>query len=248
METEFDLNPKLLHDILAAKGITNLYHANTFSTSITFLKEKSLLSRKYVEDHHLFQTAQYTDTKDKQFDIFDDIFLDAMDIHTEFTRPNKYGPFLFSFNLDILLSKSIKSIRITKMNPSRWNQAQSEIDWYYNDLNDFDAKYKKGNKISDVGSMFIFKGLGGKLPLRPQLNKFILDNPNLLVNYKDEKTYLANILTEEIDEIFLSNGFTDIQKELRHKHNAFNCSCWRIYNYLHIADFNELKKRFHSNP
>src|SRR5688572_22002176 len=102
MQPDFNLNKNELFEILHDKGIHNLYHANTIATSITFLNQKSLLSRKYVADNGLIQTGQYSDEKDKKFDIWDGIFLDAMDIHTEFNRRNKYGPFLFSFNTELI--------------------------------------------------------------------------------------------------------------------------------------------------
>ena len=49
--SKFNLNTTELYDILVKKGIANLYHANTVSTSITFLNHKNLLSRKYIEDN-----------------------------------------------------------------------------------------------------------------------------------------------------------------------------------------------------
>lgn len=248
MATEFDLNKNELYEILSSKGIQNLYHANTIATSITFLNEKNLLSRKYVAENGLFQTNQYSDEVDKKFNIWDDIFLDAMDIHTEFKRPNKYGPFLFSFDTSLLKSDDVQNIRITKSNPVYWKLSQSESDWYYSDLNEFNDKYKKGNKLKDVGSMIILRDINGKFPLRPHINRLILDNPNLVVNYKNEQQYLANILTEKISDVINQNGFNDVQKHLRHKHNIFNCECWYKYNYFHLSDFEELKRLFHPNP
>jgi hypothetical protein len=248
MTSEFDLNKEELFEILNAKGIKNLYHANTIATSITFLTQKSLLSRKFVEDNGLLQTAQYSDAKDKKFNISDDIFLDAMDIHAEFNRPNKYGPFLFSFSTELLKSDYVKTLRITKMNPVHWKSTQSEKDWYYSDLNEFNEHYKKGNKSKDVGSMIILKDLNGKFPLHPFLNKFILDNPNLIVNYKNEKTILINILTEKILKVISENGFKNITRELRHQHNLLNCECWFKYNYFLLNDFKELKRLFHPIP
>jgi hypothetical protein len=248
MVTEFDLNKQELFDILKSKGIENLYHANTVSTSITFLNEKKLLSRKYVSEKGLFQTSQYSDEKDRVFEIWDDIFLDAMDIHAEFRRPNKYGPFLFSFNVDLIKSDDVKNVRITRLNPVHWKSNQTEKDWYYSDLDEFNDKYKKGNKSRDVGSMIILKDLDGKFPLRPHLNRLILDNPNLIVNYKEQETYLANILTEKLSQVVSDNDFTDIQKDLRHKHKLYNCTCWWRYNYFLLQNFPELKKMFHPQP
>jgi hypothetical protein len=248
MASEFDLNKHELYEILTAKGVQNLYHANTVATSITYLTQKSLLSRKYVEANSLLQTTQYSDTKDKKFNIWDDIFLDAMDIHTEFKRPNKYGPFLFSFSTELLKSDYVKTVRITKKNPVHWNSMQSEKDWYYSDLNEFNNQYKKGNKSRDVGSMIILKDVDGKFPLLPFLNRLILDNPNLIVNYRNEKTHLTNILTEKILQVISENGFKNIPRELRHQHNLLNCNCWFKYNYFHLRDFKELKRLFHPIP
>lgn len=248
MDTEFDLNSKELFDILHNKGISCFHHANTISTSITFLKEKHLLSRKYIEDNKLFQTRQSSDALDKIFNIWDDIFLDAIDIHKEFSKNNLYGPFLFSINLNLLKSSDIKSVRITKKNPVRWRKNENEKDWYYSDLNEFNNNYKTGNKGKDVGSMFIFKNIGGKIPLTPYLEKITLDNPNLWVNYKNENVVLSKIITDELDTILKENGFDQIAKELRHKHNFFNCKCWLKYNLLLLTNFNELKKLFHTSP
>lgn len=68
------LDSKLLFSLLSAKGVKFLHHANTVKTSLTFIKAKSLLSRAYVEKNSLDQTEQYTDTKDKKFDIWDSVF------------------------------------------------------------------------------------------------------------------------------------------------------------------------------
>lgn len=245
MATEFDLDKNKLFEIFQEKGIENLYHANTVGTSISFLNEKSLLSRKYVADNELFQTEQYSDAKDKKFNIWDGIFLDAMDIHTEFRKRNLYGPFLFSFNLDILKSDLINNVRVTKVNPVHWNSEQSEKDWYYSDLDEFRDKYKKGNKAKDIGSMIILNDIGGKLALRPFLNKFILDNPNVSVNYNGSETYLSNIIAEKLVEKITENDFNDVQRELRHQNAIFNCVCWSEYKNLNHGDLAILKKMFH---
>ncbi|MFY0481288.1 hypothetical protein ACI6PS_01680 [Flavobacterium sp. PLA-1-15] len=248
MITEFDLDKNELYQILYEKGIKNLYHANTIATSITFLNQRSLLSRKYVEDNHLFQTGQYSDAKDKKFEIWDGIFLDAMDIHTEFKRRNKYGPFLFSFDISLIKSEYIKTVRVTKVNPVHWNSQQTEKDWYYSDLVEFKDNYKKGNKYRDVGSMIILNNIEGKLPLRPFLNKFILDNPNVSVNNNNSLKYLADIIGDELLKIIAENEFKDVEKELRHRNSIINCTCWSQYKNLNQGTLIELRKLFHPAP
>ena len=243
-----DLDPKELYKVLIKKEIEYLYHANTVSTSITFLNEKHLLSRKFVEDNKLFQTDQYSDDKDKKFEIWDDIFLDAMDIHQVFNKENLYGPFLFCLDLNLLKSDDIDCVRITRKNPVHWKSQENESDWYYSDLNEFEENYKKGDNRKDVGSMLIFPNTGGKIPLEPHLKKIKLDNPSLVVDYKGRKTILAEILKSEINDVLNKNGFESVEKELRHKHKFYNCRCWRKYNGLQLTNFTELKRLFHSNP
>ena len=248
MPSEFDLNPIDLYDILKSKGINQLFHANTVATSITFLNEAHLLSRKYVEDDKLFQTAQYSDEKDKIFDIYDDIFLDFIDIHDVWKRHNKYGPFLFCFDIELLRSGFMESIRITKKNPVHWKRIETKKFWYYSDLEEFNKNYKQGNKLRDIGSMLILKGLNGKLPLRPYLQSFIFDNPDLTVNFRGEKRYLASLLSEQLLEIINQTNFIDIKRILRHKHSALQCTCWWTYNYMLLNDFENLKRLFHPKP
>jgi len=121
----------------------------------------------------------------------------------------------------------IKTLRITKKNPVHWRETESEKDWYYSNLEDFDNNYRKGNKLKDVGSMIILKDINGKLPLRPHTEKFLFDNPNLFVNYKNEKKYLSNLIGVELKKIVIDNGFEDVERErygikLKDVHVGFN--------------------------
>ena len=245
MNSEFNFDGKDVYQILKSKGINSLYHANTVATSITYINQKHLLSRKYVNDNNLKQTGQYSDKLDIEYDLWDDIFLDAMDIHSVFRRENLYGPFLFTFKLELLNSGLIQKVRITKKNPVHWKSNESETDWYYNDLDKFNTDYKKGNKLKDVGSMFVFKNLEGKLPLLPFLEEIKLDNPKAIVNYNGRKEYLSKILTEDFNKILKRNGFGQIPKKLRHENNFVGCTCWVKYNRLLLTDVKELKRLFH---
>ena len=248
MNNEFDLNKIELCEILKEKGITHLYHANTVSTSITFLNNSNLLSREFVERNGLFQTSQFTDSKDKKYGIYDDIFLDFIDIHNIWKKHNFYGPFLFVLDVEILKSDLIKTLRITKKNPSNWLETESEKDWYYSDLTEFEGEYNKANKRKNIGSMIILKDIDGKLPLRPYLKKFIFDNPNLTLNINGEKKYLATLLSSRLYEIVNENGFSDVERVLRHKHSIFQCRCWIEYNAMQMFRFKNLKRLFHPNP
>ena len=247
-DTRFDLDKNALADILLKKGITHLYHANTVATSCTFITQGHLLSRKYVEDQNLFQTEQYSDEKDKRFAIWDGVFLDMIDIHKVFKRPNKYGPVLFCFDVNLLRSDLVETIRITKKNPVHWKDTEFPKDWYYEDLNHFETNYQKGNPREDIGSMLIIKNKQERLPLLPYLSKIVVDNPFLVVNYKGQKKKLSSIVTSDFDALLSKYGLTHIQKELRHKKRVFGCKCSFRYNYLLVKGFKELKRLFHNSP
>lgn len=68
------MTPKEVHRILTSIGAERLHHANTVTTSCTFLEHGALLSRGYVEDHGLKQTYQNSDALDKKFGIWNAVF------------------------------------------------------------------------------------------------------------------------------------------------------------------------------
>ncbi|MAN03570.1 MAG: hypothetical protein CMI35_10840 [Owenweeksia sp.] len=114
---EYGLSAKSLYTILKNKGVEFLYHANTVSTSITFIENNALLSRHFVESNNLFQSNQPSDKEDKLFDVWDHVFLDGEDLHKRYSRANKYGPVLFRFKLELLTSPQFQNVFITKTNP-----------------------------------------------------------------------------------------------------------------------------------
>ena len=91
-----------------------LYHANSVITSLGFILNKKLFSRKYGEDTGLPQTYQKSDEVDKQKDIFNDIFFDNSDIGKE--NICYYGPITFVFRAQEILH-SEREIKITRYNP-----------------------------------------------------------------------------------------------------------------------------------
>lgn len=115
------LDNKKLYDLLHSKNISNLFHANTVATSITFIEEGGLLSRNDIEERGLYQTPQTSDEIDKLFDVFDDVFLDTKDLHEHFSRQNHYGPVLFKFKLELLFEENL-DIWMTKNNPIYWGE------------------------------------------------------------------------------------------------------------------------------
>jgi len=70
-----------VHGVLQAAGVTHLHHANTVTTSCTFLQKRGLLSRGWIEYYKLPQIRQSSDDIDKKYSIWNDVFMDGVDIH-----------------------------------------------------------------------------------------------------------------------------------------------------------------------
>ena len=64
------MKPDGVYQVLKGIGATHLHHANTVTTSCTFLEHAALLSRDYVEKHGLAQTNQSSDEIDKKYGIW----------------------------------------------------------------------------------------------------------------------------------------------------------------------------------
>jgi DNA-directed RNA polymerase subunit RPC12/RpoP len=197
-----DLDAKEVYGILISKGVKYFHHANTVSTSKTFLESKALLSRENIETNNLYQTPQKSDGKDKQLGINNYVFLDGKDLAAYFSRPNKYGPVLFKLDLKLLLSDEINTVRITRKNPIYWNFHDGLNDRYYNNLKEFEDAYLTGDKLGDGGTMFMFQTTNGSLSLEKYLQEISVDNPNLI--FTDSTTLVAlitNFLQPELNQL-----------------------------------------------
>lgn len=171
------MSPQDVYKVLLAIGASNLHHANTVATSCVFLEHGGLLSRGYVEDHGLNQSAQYSDADDRKYGIWHRIFLDHVDIHYRGGRkkgPNQYGPVLFVFDIDILLQLPQESnVLVTKVNPVHWKDGQAEEDRYY-----LTAEELTGNiGYGDFYKMLVIKTPTGKLDFPAGRVRIALDNP-----------------------------------------------------------------------
>jgi hypothetical protein len=170
------MQPNEIYRILREIGAGKLYHANSVSTSCTFLEEGGLLSRRYVESHELRQTPQPSDQIDKEYSIWDLIFLDHVDIHYQGGRkrgPNEYGPVLFIFGINILTSLPRGTdIRITKMNPTKWRGRTEQERWFH-DLESLRAEID----INSFGQMLMIDTRSRKLDFPDQPVQILLDDP-----------------------------------------------------------------------
>ena len=171
------MQPKEVFDVLTQIGATHLHHANSVATSCTFLEQGALLSRAFVENHRLVQTAQSSDEIDKKYGIWGRIFLDHVDIHDRAGRkkgPNQYGPVLCVFDLDFLLGLPPGSeILATKRNPVHWYDNQAEAERWFTSVEELARSIRFG----DFDKMLVIDTPTGKIDLPEHRATIILDDP-----------------------------------------------------------------------
>lgn len=217
------LNAKEVYDLLKKKGVKHLHHANTVRTSLTFIKEKALVSRHYVEANGLVQTSQYTDSKDKRLGIWDSVFLDGYDLHKAYAI-NHYGPVLFLMKLDLLLDSQFQNVRVTRTNPSKWPFKPS----FHESVNDVDEKYMiDGNfdRKVDADIMFLIDSPGTDISLEKHCNKIILDDPKIQTA---EKEQVYDRVKKTLETALADAALSKIAIEKRHQ-DAIIYDCYRHY-------------------
>lgn len=167
-----------VYDVLEGIGATGLHHANSVTTSCTFLEQGGLLSRGFVEDHKLLQTPQAaSDEIDKKYGIWDRIFLDHVDIHERAGRrkgPNQYGPVLFVFPLEILLGLPTGTeILVTRRNPIYWYDGQADNGRWYENAEDLAGNIRFG----DFDKMLVVRTPSEVLAFPNGRARVFLDDP-----------------------------------------------------------------------
>lgn len=249
---EYYIDKKGLYDVLNEKGINSFFHANTVTTSITFIKNRALLSRAYVESNKLKQTPQKSDNEDKKYNVWDDVFLDALDLHKKYKRANYYGPILFIMKLELLLSPSVKNVLVAKTNPMYWKSYHTMNDKYYSNLEDIKNDYLSGRRL-DSQIMFTFRNPEQSLKLNKFLKGVLVDKPSFLVKFRKKsgetvESDLGNTIFSNIKIKMSENGLGHIPVHFRHEKNKFHfCRCSLDYTQLFNFNFQELKKRFTAN-
>lgn len=166
-----------IYEILHDRGISTLHHANTVTTSCTFLETGGLASRKYVEDRYLAQTPQSSDSADKQFQVWDRIFVDHVDIHHRGGKsrgPNYYGPVLFLLKLEVLLTlPEGTDVLVAKRNPIYWPNLPASERWF-TDKDQLAQEFVVG----EFEKMLMIQTPAGILSFPDELIQINLDNPN----------------------------------------------------------------------
>ena len=74
-----NVDPIELFQFFEQKNFKYFFHANTVTTSCTFIQKNGLYSRGAIETMGLMQTEQSSDYIDKQFGVWNDIFIDLFD-------------------------------------------------------------------------------------------------------------------------------------------------------------------------
>ena len=74
-----------------------------------------------------------SDEIDKLFGVWNDIFLDTVDLHGYFPRQNLYGPVAFKIRTEFMLNKDY-DIWITKDNPINWNREDANKERYFENV------------------------------------------------------------------------------------------------------------------
>ena len=115
-----------------------LYHANSVITSLGFILNKKLFSRKYGEDNFIPQTRQRSDAKDKKQGIYNDIFFDNSDIG-EF-KICAYGPITFVFSAEEIFNLN-KEVKVTNENPFKLKEYEN---MYFSGLLEIEKEMKEG--------------------------------------------------------------------------------------------------------
>lgn len=226
---KFTIDSKAIYDLLKEKEVEHFHHANTAKTSVTFIKEDALLSRKYIESNNLTQTEQYTDEKDKELQIWDFVFLDGTDLHKKFNRRNNYGPILFHISLDILLDENFKKIKVTKSNPANWKPSNPQ---FYDSINEIKKDYLVGDRFQDGGIMFLFEKPEKKILLSKYCTKIIVDNPKIIVKDSENVTKSVSELVKlTIQKELTAANLPNINVEIRHA-NGKSCNCFLQYNHM----------------
>ncbi len=169
--------PTDVHGALKRIGASQLHHANTVTTSCTFLEHGGLLSRGYVEDHRLAQTPQPSDAIDKKFGIWNGVFVDHVDIHYRAGRtkgPNQYGPVLFVLDLDVLLDLPPGSdVHVTRTNPIHWTSGQTDHERWFATVDDL----AKSISFGDFDKMLVITTPNREVPFLNRQVQVALDDP-----------------------------------------------------------------------
>jgi hypothetical protein len=206
--------------VLERIGATHLYHANSVTTSCTYLEQGGLASRGFVEEHSLKQTPQLSDENDKKYGIWKDIFLDHVDIHDRSARKNQYGSVLFIFDLHVLLGLPTGTrIRVTKTNPLYWGDGDSYNDRWFRSTNELAKRISFG----DFNKMLVIRTPSEKFDFQNRKARIILDDP------KRETSSGENAYSFAKKRLTTAVASGRIETRIRRRNCQSGCACIKEY-------------------
>lgn len=229
-KNEYNLNALEVLKVLKEKGADYLHHANTVTTSHSFLSVGKLLSRDATVRSGLRQTSQKSDDKDKRYGIWNYLFLDTVDIHERTRNFNFYGPVLFVFNVDFLSKAHVGSIRVTKKNPSKWKDDDMDSDRYYISIEELN----KDLQLGSFDSMLMIEGTNGEIPFDDSLERILLDDPNC--------TWSGDSNVYEVASNYLESGknTSGIAIPINKRGHFLSCKCVEQYKAMYDKSFTKL--------
>jgi hypothetical protein len=224
-----------LYHKLIENNIYYLYHANSLTTSLGFIHNAGLLSRGAMEKRNVQQTGQNSDGIDKKFNVWNDIFLDTVDLHgyrySGYSRQNIYGPVLFILKVNLLLDSRFNNVWITTNNPSNWNESDIEEDRYFDTVDN----YIRDMGINRQQKMITIRNMNDSIPFSEYLECIKLDNPQRCFAKPQSNVYqyAYNKLNNAVNKAALNVNVIE--------HKCNNCYC--IENYKDMNRM-ELDKYF----
>jgi hypothetical protein len=205
-----------VYQVLSLNNISRINHANTVVTSRSFLQLGGLASRGHVERHKLPQTTQYSDTIDKIFKIWNDIFTDSVDIHERVGGRNFYGPVLFVLDPQIMSNLPAQfEVLVTKTNPTKWKEGQSIQDRYFTTASELFLGFAKGT----FDQMITFRTPDGILPFGQWLREIILDDPQA------PRTDGSSVFNHALDSLREATVSSKIAAPIVRRTCKFGCKC-----------------------
>lgn len=206
-----------LYRFLKVKGINYLYHANSVTTSCSFIQMGGLVSRGNMEQSGLQQTEQSSDRIDKSFGVWNHIFLDVFDLHKFFQRDNFYGPVCFVIDSSILISKELPPVHITTTNPIYWKSCFDRK--YLNSLNEYTQNFDFNCSRSKIQQkMITIEAENYVIDFNKYLKGIILDDPEINGYYNHALAKLREKLNKyNLEKIEIS------------KRQCYNCRCKKNY-------------------
>jgi len=215
-----EILPKRIYETLKDKGVSSIYHANSVITSCHFLRNRYLMSHDAVARLGLVQKSLLSDQIGKNYGIWNDIFTDSVDIHSQHDNVNIHGPVLFELDIEIIKNTYTGKVWVTKSNPSDWEANTNHERRWFVSANDLDHYFTHGNS----NHMAIFRHCGGKLPIHNHLKRIILDDPQLQTD-----TYQIDYFSMAYGAIKLAMTEGGIDAPIEKRTCKSGCSCLQNY-------------------